>query len=515
MFEPEILVFCCNWCSYAGADLAGISRIKYPPNVKIIRTMCSGRVEPSYILKALEYGADGVLVTGCHPGECHYTSGNLKAEERVKMTGEILETLGLRGRLRLEWISASEGKRFANIMSEFTEEVRNIGKNPIKKNEMVKKERIDIKKIIDQTKVYNCVECGKCTASCPIAMLNHDYSPRKTIEKALEGLNDEILVDRELWSCLTCGICEDKCPSGVNYLQFVRSVRSGTNKIGGNQSQAGAISSIMRILATEEIRQNRIDWTSNLDISRSGEILYFVGCLPYFDIIFKNIRVNSLEIAESTIKILNKAGISPVVLEDERCCGHDLLWSGDFENFERLAKINVDILRKTEVKKIIFSCPECYRTFKIDYQPYLGGMDIQMVHISEFIEELIEEGRISFDELDRRVTYHDPCRLGRHLGVYEPPRNVINTIPGVELIEMRNSGENSTCCGVSAWVNCDRFSKQMQMMRMDEARETGSDLLITSCPKCQIHLRCALFNQDTDVEIEDITNLCARVIKSK
>ncbi|MHA2297769.1 MAG: hydrogenase iron-sulfur subunit [Candidatus Hodarchaeales archaeon] len=130
-FEPTIIAFCCNWCSYAGADLAGVSRLAYPTNIRIVRVMCSGRVDPSFILKAFLQGADGVLVAGCHPGDCHYLEGNLKAKVRIDNTIEALKTLGWEaGRLRLEWISASEGKRFAQVMKEFTQQIRELG--PIK-----------------------------------------------------------------------------------------------------------------------------------------------------------------------------------------------------------------------------------------------------------------------------------------------------------------------------------------------------------------------------------------------
>lgn len=130
--EPKIVAFCCKWCSSAGADLAGTSRMKYPPNIRIIRVMCSGRIEPSYILRALELGADGVIVTGCHLGDCHYIAGNEQAKKRVEMTTELLETMGIDPRrLRLEWISASEGARFANVMTDFVEEIKELGPSPL------------------------------------------------------------------------------------------------------------------------------------------------------------------------------------------------------------------------------------------------------------------------------------------------------------------------------------------------------------------------------------------------
>ena len=131
-FEPKIIAFACNWCSYAGADLAGVSRIQYPPTTRVIRVMCSGRVSPMFILEALRSGADGVLVTGCHLGDCHYISGNEKAVQNIEMARSLIALLGIESqRLRLEWISAAEGVRFAKIVSEFTDQIRELGANPL------------------------------------------------------------------------------------------------------------------------------------------------------------------------------------------------------------------------------------------------------------------------------------------------------------------------------------------------------------------------------------------------
>lgn len=127
-FEPLILCFACNWCSYAGADLAGTSRIQYPSNIKIVRVMCSGRVDPTFILKAFAIGVDGVLVCGCHPGDCHYQKGNLYARRRVAGLRPLLEAVGIgRDRLRLEWISASDGARFAQVITDFTRTIKELG----------------------------------------------------------------------------------------------------------------------------------------------------------------------------------------------------------------------------------------------------------------------------------------------------------------------------------------------------------------------------------------------------
>ncbi|MFC1938573.1 hydrogenase iron-sulfur subunit [Chloroflexota bacterium] len=129
-FEPKIVAFLCNWCSYLGADLAGTSRIKYPANVRPIRVMCSGRVEPAFILKALQAGADGVLVLGCHPGDCHYRTGNYYARRRLSITKKFLEYVGINSqRIQAGWVSASEGKKFAKVITEVTKELKEIGPN--------------------------------------------------------------------------------------------------------------------------------------------------------------------------------------------------------------------------------------------------------------------------------------------------------------------------------------------------------------------------------------------------
>ena len=132
-FEPLIVGLCCNWCSYAGADLAGVSRLQYPPNIRIIRVMCSGMVHPNIVIDALTKGADGVLMCGCHPGDCHYLEGNLKAEARAEAIKLMLQDFGIEEeRFRLEWVSASEGNRFAQVVTEMTEQIKQLGPSPYK-----------------------------------------------------------------------------------------------------------------------------------------------------------------------------------------------------------------------------------------------------------------------------------------------------------------------------------------------------------------------------------------------
>jgi len=137
-FEPKIIGFLCNWCSYAGADLAGVSRIQYPPNIRIIRVMCSGRIDPVFVLKAFKDGADGVLVAGCHlPSDCHYISGNFKAMRRINLLKKVLKEFGIEPeRIRLEWVSASEGNKFATVVRDMVKEIKELGPNPLRRKEV-------------------------------------------------------------------------------------------------------------------------------------------------------------------------------------------------------------------------------------------------------------------------------------------------------------------------------------------------------------------------------------------
>ncbi len=528
--KPEILAFLCNWCSYAGADLAGTSRFNYPANVRPIRVMCSGRVDPSFIINAFRQGIDGVLVSGCHLGDCHYVSGNISAKERVKSTKKLLKLLGLNPkRLRLEWISASEGQKFAHIIKDFTAKLTKIGPNPLKnksKKKNVEIERESLSDIIEKTNIRLCLECGKCSSSCPITRMNPDFSPRKTVRKVLTGDDGTPFMNESIWNCLTCGICIERCPSNVDYIEFIKACREEAELLGKTQSCAhkNIILDLQRIMTNPKIDQKRLKWLpKDVKISESGDILYFVGCLPYFDVVFKESKAKTLKTAKSVVRILNKAGIEPVILKNERCCGHDLQFMGDRMNFEKLIRINVSAIKDAKAKKVVTSCPECYRTLKLDYPKIVGDLDFEVIHISEFLVDLVEKGKIDLPlELkEKKVTYHDSCRLGRHMGVYDAPRSVIDSIPNVELLEMERNRENALCCGVSSWLNCGKLSKQIQLDRLKEAKATGADWLITSCPKCQIHLNCAtngelpIKQSEVNLKIIDLPVLFAKAMNNE
>ncbi len=374
---------------------------------------------------------------------------------------------------------------------------------------------------VKSTNALFCLECGKCTASCPVAWVNDGYSPRRMVSQSLPGSGEDVLREPNLWACLSCKNCEAGCPADVDYTGLTLELRFQAAQDGqrAHCTHGGALQSLMRIMTSPKLKQNRVEWANgDLKTAHDGEVLYFVGCAPYFDILFADLGVQTLNAAKSAVKLLNAVGIEPVLLDNERCCGHDLLWSGDRANFLRLAEHNLHAIRKSKARQVVFSCPECYRTVKEDYAAHFGNLGFEAVHISEVIADKLQSQKmlLASNGRQQKVTFQDPCRLGRHLGVYDAPRMVMSATPGVELKEMTKSGKKATCCGVSNWMNCSTYSKQIQVERLREAKATGARTLVTACPKCEVHLRCAMkdpnLGKEIAMDIKDVTTLAAEAL---
>ena len=376
---------------------------------------------------------------------------------------------------------------------------------------------MNLEDIIQETKTYYCLECGKCTSICPVARYDSDFSPRQMIENALLGFGDELLLNRELFSCLTCYTCQKECPSDIDFPLFVRKARSIAQKNGqhGVCAHSGQLQSLARLMASPAVKQNRLEWLSKeYRVSETSDTLLWVGCAPYFAPIFEDIEFNALDITKATLRVLNLLGIEPKLLPNEKCCGHDALWTGDVATFRKLAEYNAAQIKEAGVKRIIFSCPEGYRTFKLDYPNYVS-LDCELQHISEFLAERVGKDGLKFREVNKKVTYQDPCRLGRHLGIYEAARTVLESIPGIQLVEMEHNRMDSICCGTSAFTNCEAYSNLIRQQRLSEAKATGAELLITCCPKCQTHFRCAMVDKGEErrpipkIEVMDLASLVA------
>lgn len=352
-----------------------------------------------------------------------------------------------------------------------------------------------LNKIINESKAYYCVECRKCSSLCPVSRVYNNFSPASIVERCLIGIEDEVLYSYDIWKCLSCKMCEQICPTGVSFTTFIKNLREIIVKNGnsGIPAHEGFFEEISKLMLKHDLKAK-----VKAEIDEDSKIIYFAGCLPIFDVFFEELEINAMNIAESTVRILNKIGITPSIVFS--CCGHDALWNGRKELFDKIVKKNVDNLKDAE--KIIFSCPECYSTFKFHY-PELKA---EMMHISELLGNLKFDGR----EDKRKYTFHDSCRLGRHLGLYEEPRKALENA-GIKINEMEHNKEMALCCGTSAWMCCDWKSEDMRRRVLEEA--SLFDVLITSCPKCKIHFKCALTHEDYEIEIKDFVEVIAERIK--
>ena len=354
-----------------------------------------------------------------------------------------------------------------------------------------------------------CYQCGLCDVVCPWNRVR-PFSIRKIVWQAALGL-PEVELD-EIWRCTTCGRCPSHCPRGVEQIEVGVAIRRIATAYDIFPSSVSGVRTAGVSLASDgnplgEERETRDAWASGLSLkpfTEGMEILFFVGCYYSYD---PRLR----KVALATADILKRAGVDFGILgSKESCCGESIRKTGNEEVFKSLAKENIKAFIDSGVKRILVSSPHCYHTFKNEYPEFMVHFDV--VHISQFLMELIEDGRLELaGEFSKKVTFHDPCYLGRHNGIYEQPRDVLKKLPGLELVEMPDSREDSLCCGGGGgriWAETpkeERFSD----LRVAQAKETGADVLATSCPYCISNFeesRLAL-GDDDPLEIKDITEV--------
>jgi heterodisulfide reductase subunit D len=362
---------------------------------------------------------------------------------------------------------------------------------------------------LSKEQIDYCMECGVCTGSCPVSRVIETFSPRQMIKRALLDQDESVLHGKDLWACLTCARCSVRCPVAIDFPEFARLYRSKARDAGNFPQYAhhGTLQTIAA-LQTRGVQQHRTEWARESGTFQSGgEYFFFVGCAPYFDATLP-FGSSSLDTARSVLRLFNRMGIDPVISDDERCCGHDALWSGDEAVFRKLAERNLEVIRGAGAKTVVFSCPEGYTLFKQEIPKTFGELPFEVMHVSEFLARELPGSGLSFKPPanggNHVVTYQDPCRLGRKAGIYEAPREIIGLIPEIRLEEMGRNRENALCCGTSAWIECSNCSKAMQIERLEEARAAGAETVLTACPKCRIHLTCAQQNTDLKVNVDDL-----------
>jgi len=378
----------------------------------------------------------------------------------------------------------------------------------------------DYKEIIDVIKENGgdafklCFQCGKCDVVCPWNRVR-TFSMRKIVREATFGFTE--IESEDIWRCTTCGKCPKQCPRDVKQIESGVSLRRIATEYGVFPTSAIPIRTISASLTGEgnplnEKRKNRANWAEGLSIktfTEGIEILYFPGCYLSYDPRLK-------KVARATANILNLAGVDFGILgSKENCCGESIRKTGDEELFKRLARENIKNFIDNGVKKILVSSPHCFHTFKNEYPEFM--VNFEVVHISQYLSELINEGKLEFTKkYGKKVTYHDPCYLGRHNDIYDEPREVLKKIPGLELNEMAESLEDSLCCGGGGgriWMETpkgERFSD----LRLEQAMEVGAEVLVTSCPYCIANFEDSrlTLNVTENIEVKDITEIVQEVI---
>lgn len=317
------------------------------------------------------------------------------------------------------------------------------------------------------------------------------------------GLKCDETLNSSIYECTNCKACEQICPSSIEICNV-------TNQIRTEIVEEGFVPKTIRDALNNTFKhgnpwghskKDRTKWAEGLKVTKlfgnqEADLLYFVGCAPSYD-------PRCQMIAKSLVAIYDYAKIDCAILGDEMCCGNCILRMGERGLFDILAEENLKNLKKRGVQRVITSSPHCYNAFVRDYPSYGGKFEV--LHYTQFISELLDQGKLKFSrEVEKVVAYHDPCFLGRHNDIYEAPRKILEAIPGLTVIEMKRTREDSFCCGGGGgrmWME-DSFEKRPSIIRAEDATSTDPEVLVTACPFCLVQLEDAIKSMDKEEEIE-------------
>jgi len=343
----------------------------------------------------------------------------------------------------------------------------------------------------DLEELRTCIQCGTCSASCPTGYAM-DYTLRLLWKLIQLGLRDEVVNSRTFWLCTTCKACTVRCPRGIDLTETMVMLRRYAIKEGLQVPEG--IGVLRETVTTNhnisgDDNATRLIWAENLEhmppdieAKRGTEVLYFVGCVSAF-------YPQVYSIPQALVQIFEGTGVDFTTMGgQEWCCGYPLYGAGMKELVSELAIHNVERVKELGSRKLVFTCPSCYYAWRHIYPQFLElPPDLEILHATEYLSRLIEEGKIQLGPVERMVTYHDPCDLGRKSGVYHAPRAILNSIPGLGFREMVNYGENAICCGGGGDVEIsDReVTGQVGVLRMQQAQETGASAVVSACQQCK------------------------------
>jgi heterodisulfide reductase subunit D len=365
-----------------------------------------------------------------------------------------------------------------------------------------------------------CIKCGLCQATCPVCkeLLLEKYTPRGKIQLARYYSQGELDLSshyQDIFAkCLLCGACVTTCPSGVELNKVFISMREEVAKKKGVHHKMEDLvrSLIVNYNISGEDNSKRGEWRdflkdlpSHMYQKGKAEVVYFVGCVASF---FPMVQ----RIPRNLVHILDSAHIDFTVLGGEEwCCGFPLIGAGVPEKAREMMKHNLEKVNELRAKRVVFSCPSCYRTWQEYY-----NTDIELLHSTQLIEKLINEGTIRLGAVNTTVTYHDPCDLGRNGGIYDAPRQILKSIPGLNLVELENRLAQSVCCGGGGNLEMADpvLSGTLAQKKLDEIKQTGAKTVVTSCQQCVRTIKSRARRQKINLDVRDITELVLKAMSN-
>jgi Fe-S oxidoreductase len=390
--------------------------------------------------------------------------------------------------------------------------------------------------------LYTCFQCGYCKSICPISSEIgwESASPRgkiyylkqytrKSIWDKILGRKKKINEDfiRRMYQCTGCGACEEVCHVNLNLHDLWAEVREW---LVANNVELPEIVTKMRSTINDyhspyvtgfdaEAPTNRNKMLMDkFKLQKQAKVVFFIGCVSSSLLI---------KMMNSAFKILRKSEVDYTILEDEWCCGNILgtTGQGNTDTFRTHAEHNLNAVAQTNAQTLITACPGCYRTFTEMYPKYVSKPGFQVLHFTEFLSDLIDKDKITFKKsLDKTISYHDPCELGRLSGIFEPPRKILDNVPGLKLVELNDNKANCNCCGNGGGINSlePEIAMNLSLKKIDEVLDTSAEMLVSSCPNCRNGLGNAIVEKkqrmsnngggELNLEMKDITELVSKLV---
>jgi Fe-S oxidoreductase len=376
--------------------------------------------------------------------------------------------------------------------------------------------KIDPKTFIKDYQLNLCIQCGTCTGGCPVKWRS-PLNMRRLVRQSYVEIDPSSLFKKpELWACTTCSTCSLRCPAGVKNVEFIMGIRNYLANKGEVPStiRDALENTFLQGNPWGRFRDRRADWAKDLGVKIIGEAatetLLYVGCAPSYDP-----RVQSVSAA--LVKILQKADLDFGILgKKESCCGNEIRRMGEQALFKKLVKDNTNLFKKSGIKRIITISPHCFNAFKNEYP----DLDIPVQHYTQVVAELIETGKLKMSKaLNFPATYQDPCFLGKQNQIFDEPRKILTSIPGLEFAEMDRSKQRSLCCeggGGRMWAEGGTEGTRNGAIRIQEAVALGAKVLATSCPFCLLTFEDAvkISGSADQIVVKDISELVVDAIDS-